>query len=186
MNTSKIILFLGFIIYNSVLFSINYKQNDTYFNHLYTVNKQWEFYKDACPKGKTSFKTDEDRIELHLKLVCNYLIKNTSNHLSKQQVKERYRLILSLLDYANKKEFPINLYHKNRQPYFIDHRGVHCAVGYLMQQSGNEKLAQQIKQEHNFDYIKDIKTPGVAEWATQYGFTINELKWIQPGYPTNY
>jgi triosephosphate isomerase len=40
--------------------------------------------------------------------------------------------------------------HSERRPYFIDHKGVHCAVGYLMLASGNNKLALQIQKEQNF------------------------------------
>ncbi len=180
-----IILFFGLTIYFTA-FTLDYHQTDTYYNHLYEINKEWAYHKNACPKGQISFSSDKDRISLHLKLVCNELIKNPSKSLKQSTLNRRIKLILSLLDYANKKEFPTNFYFKNRQPYFIDYKGVHCAVGYLMQQSGDEELAQKIKQEHNYDYVKDIKTNGVFEWAQKNGFTVEELKWIQPAYPQNY
>jgi len=174
-----------FITNHIAVKAVDYKTKATYYNHLLTINKEWKYHKNACPKGEIAFDSDEERIALHLKLVCNELVKSTPQNLTKKQKTERYKLILSLLEYAQNKIFPINLYHPHRQPYFIDHRNVHCAVGYLMQQSGNEKLAQQIKLEHNYDYIKNITTDGVVEWGINYGFLVEELKWIQPAYPQN-
>jgi hypothetical protein len=79
--------------------------------------------------------------------------------------------------------FPVNDYLPYKNPVFIDRIGTHCAVGYLMQQSGAENLAQQINSEQQFAYVHEIKVAGVKEWADENGFTIDELAWIQPGYP---
>ena len=48
----------------------------------------------------------------------------------------------ALKNYAAAKVFPQNSYYVNCQPYFIDHCGVHCAVGYLIKVSGHEALAE--------------------------------------------
>jgi len=43
-------------------------------------------------------------------------------------------------------------------------------------------LAKKISAEFNFDYVKNIKTDGLLEWASTAGFTVDELKLIQPTY----
>ena len=67
--------------------------------------------------------------------------------------------------------------------YFIDDFGVHCAVGYLIEQSGNGDLALEISEKFNYNYIEDIPSSKMLDWAEKFGFTVDELKWIQPGYP---
>ena len=59
---------------------------------------------------------------------------------------------------------------------------MYCAVGYLIKASGYDSLAKRISSEHNYDYLADIRTPGVAEWAQTHGFRPDELAWIQPTY----
>jgi len=182
----RTLLLIYFSITGLISFSLDYNKIDTYYNHLYEVNKQWAKYKSICPKGTIKFNNEKERISLHLKLVSNQLVNNESSNLSQNQLKNRHFLILELLEYANNTIFPENLFHKERTPYFIDYNNVHCAVGYLMKQSGHENLALQIKKEYNYDYVKDIDTKGVLEWSIEQGFTIDELKWIQPSYPVNY
>ena len=153
------------------------------YDHLYSVNKEWAKHSDAVPDKDVRFKTDTERIHFHLKTVIDYLSKNTPDNLPIEVQQKRLALLQSLEHYADQKVFPKNIHHAERRPYFIDHQGTHCAVGHLMAVSGHSQLAQKIKSEHNFDYIKDIKTSGVTEWATTNGFTIEDLAWIQPGYP---
>jgi len=179
----RLFYFLLFIFYHLTFFALEFSTKDTYYNHLYEVNKEWKKHKSICPEGLIKFNSEKDRISFHLKLVCNELVKNTPSFFSKNQIKNRYYLILELLKYADNSIFPTNLFHQSRTPYFIDYRGVHCAVGYLMKQSGHEELALKIKKEHNYDYVKDIDTEGVLEWGQKNGFLIEELKWIQPTYP---
>lgn len=156
---------------------------DSYEKHLTEINAEWKNYKNSIPLEKISFKSDEDRIQLHLFLVVDYLSQNTPQNISKSQQKKRLELTRALKKYAQNKIFPTNKFHLKRTPYFVDDYGVHCAVGYLMAYSGHSDLVAAIRKEHNYDYIKDIRTSGVTEWASTYGFTVDELKWIQPGYP---
>jgi Secretion system C-terminal sorting domain len=43
-------------------------------------------------------------------------------------------------------------------------------------------LAQEISLENNYAYIAEIESPALVAWAETYGFTLDELKWIQPTY----
>ena len=164
-------------------FAQNFDENDTYFNHLQTVNGQWEKYETVSPKGSIDFDSDADRIQLHLRLVSNYLKESSPSKLNEEQLAKRSSLLDALAGYAEDKVFPNNKYHLTRRPYFIDEEDVYCAVGYLISYSGHDELARKISAEHNYDYVADIKTEGLLAWADTHGFSVNELKWIQPGYP---
>lgn len=156
--------------------------NDNYFDKLYSVNKEWTHYEDYSPKGYVEFETDSDAIQAHLLLVCKYLKENPSKSFDENQLSRRTHLIERLEEYALNKVFPTNSFHSVRTPYFVDIYGVYCAVGFLMKESGYTELVAKIKEKENFNYIKDIQTEGVTEWAEEYGFTLKELKWIQPSY----
>lgn len=164
-------------------FGLDHDKTDTYYNHLKEINNEWVHYSDACPEGTVSFKSDQERISLHLQLVCQYLLEHSSSDLTSSQLENRIELIEELKIYGETGVFPTNHYHQIRTPYFVDNYNVHCAVGYMMSVSGNKDLVASIRTNHNFDYIENIKTEGVVEWADKYGFTLEELKWIQPGYP---
>lgn len=155
---------------------------DSYFNHLSEVNKEWENYIEVAPEGMISFNSDLDRIQLHLNLVIEHLKTNSPSYLNSKQLSNRLNLLDKLQEYADNKIFPINKYHSVRTPYFVDHLGTNCAVGQMIYVSGNEDLVAKISKEHNYDYIRDIRTAGILEWANEFGFTLDELKWIQPAY----
>lgn len=71
----------------------------------------------------------------------------------------------------------------NRRPRFIDHRNVHCAVGYLILKSpGFEQLPKEIHLHHEYSYIDEIKNENLERWMNVYNFTLEELKMIQPTY----
>ena len=151
------------------------------YNHLLEVNEQWRHYQDFAPDVELSFANDVDRITYHLKMVCAYLRIHTPELTSDQQT-QRQQLINALEVYAQAKRFPFNSQHPNRQPYFIDNLGTHCAVGYLMAYSGHEELALKISETFNYDFVEDIQMHGTNAWASRHGFSKDELMWIQPGY----
>lgn len=157
------------------------RENTYSYDHLMEINKNWQHWKTPINSEKVAFNSDRERIQYHLFNVIELLEKNTKNYQG-LPLKNRLDLVESLRGYAYRGVFPTNHYHSTRRPYFVDNFGVHCAVGYLIAVSGNEKLVENIRKEHNYDYIKDIKTEGVTDWAKIHGFSIEELKLIQPGY----
>ncbi|MEM1218000.1 MAG: T9SS type A sorting domain-containing protein [Bacteroidota bacterium] len=175
----SIFLFLGASV---TTYAQSHRDSKALFNHLATVNKEWLKHADACPQETTSFTSDVDRIQRHLNLVIEHLRLNSPVHLTAEQLNNRLELLAGLQAYANQKVFPINTYHPTRQPYFVDDLGTHCAVGQMMALSGNQALVAAIQKEHNYDYLEDIQTVGVQAWAQEFGFTMEELEWIQPGY----
>lgn len=156
--------------------------SNTAYEHMLEVNAQWRNYPDAVADISIKFSCDNDRIQYHLQLVEKHLRNHTPQNISASALKNRMQLLDVLHQYHETAIFPTNTGHANRQPYFIDDYGVYCAVGYLISKSGHDALAQEIHQKQNYAYIKEITVDGVAEWASEYGFTINELAWIQPGY----
>lgn len=178
----KTILFTIFISISFSFYANDHTLTMSYFNHLSKINKEWLLHKELCPKGSISFKSDLDRIQLHLNLVVGYLKTNNPSNLNSEQLINRSFLLGKLQQYADNKVFPVNKYHLIRQPYFVDDSGTNCAVGQMIYLSGHEDLVAKISNEHNYDYIIDIHTEGIKEWANDFGFTVEELKWIQPSY----
>jgi hypothetical protein len=160
------------------------------FSKLCEVNAEWKNNSDGKQiaatfnsAGNLSF---NDWIKNHLMLVERTLRQRSVENLNASQRHNRLQLLDELNGYWHTGVFPVNDYLAYNNPVFIDRNGTHCAVGYLMQQSGADNLAMQIDADNKFVYVKEIKTKGVAEWATKNGFTIDELAWIQPGYPPTF
>jgi hypothetical protein len=70
----------------------------------------------------------------------------------------------------------------DRRPRFIDDRGVHCAVGAMIAETGSPELARAIARDDEYAYVRDMRSPELAAWAESNGFTIDELATIQPSY----
>jgi len=170
--------------------AINVKaSNSSNLNYLTEVNAQWSKQPEKKSLSNSVSllcnKTFTDWISTHLMLVEQALRSRSTEGLSNSQKQNREMLLNKLNNYWHLKQFPINDYLSYKNPVFIDRKGTHCAVGYLMQQSGYQHLAKRIDATQKFAYIHQIKVKGVSEWANEFGFTIDELAWIQPGYPVN-
>lgn len=170
-----------------LLFAVTTNANNAPLDQLTIVNAEWQNNADgralttAANLGNPS--TYNDWIAAHLMLVENTLRLRDVSTLTIAQQQHRKQLLDELHGYWQAGTFPINSYTNYKTPVFIDAQGTHCAVGYLMQQSGNDELAQRINRNEKFAYVKQIQTPGVKAWADEQGFTVDELAWIQPGYP---
>lgn len=152
---------------------------------LSVVNSEWKKQTDVQSVLQTNIsgnKTFNDWIAAHLMLVEKTLRARDVSQLSPSQKQNRFKLLDELNGYWKAGVFPVNDYLPYKNPVFIDRKGTHCAVGYLMMQSGHDALAQKIDANEKFAYVHEIKTAGVAAWASEHGFTIDELAWIQPGY----
>ncbi|HLP20666.1 MAG TPA: T9SS type A sorting domain-containing protein [Chitinophagales bacterium] len=164
----------------------NIYDSNTLIKKLTYVNAQWNNQPEAKQLTATVQITDNTTykqwIATHLMLVEQTLRARTASTLTAIQKQNRANLLNELHGYWQAGIFPINDYLNYKNPVFIDRRGTHCAVGYLMMQSGHDDLAQAIDRNEKFAYVHQIKTGGVKEWADAYGFTIDELAWIQPSY----
>lgn len=103
---------------------------------------------------------------------------------SPAQRQARHAALATLDAYIARGEFP----RRTGDPYgalrprFIDDRGVHCAVGALIAASGRDDLAHQIAATYEYAFVRDIHVPALAQWATDHGFSVDELAMIQPSY----
>jgi hypothetical protein len=171
-----------------ILFAfISNAQESRLYEQMKDVNAQWQYQPEAkkiCSNlPDVRFKSFNDQISMHLHLVEKVLRNREQTNLTDAQQKHRLQLLNELALYRNKAVYPINDYLPYKNPVFIDRHNTHCAVGYLMMVSGHDDLAQKIDKEQKFAFVHEIKVEGVKEWAHEFGFTLDELAWIQPGYP---
>lgn len=160
------------------------EQQAPLFEHMLEVNAEWAHMAvTSALQTPTSFTNDNARISMHLELVEAHLRSNTPTGLSTEQLENRSIQLDLLNAYWKEGRFPINLYHSVRQPYFIDHLNTACAVGHLMRESGYEDVAELVHENMNYAYVREIPYQELAEWASEHGFTVDELAWVQPGYP---
>lgn len=179
----KILIFLLVSsVTTSQLFALQYYKEASLHEHMKEVNKEWEKIDLDVLDVLHSFKSDKERITTHLLLVIHHLRKNIPGQLEFNQVQKRKQLLDELEEYANAAVFPKNINHDFRIPYFIDHENTACAVGYMMRESGNDDIGQWVKLNMNNAYVAEIPEGALDKWALNYGFTRDELAWIQPGY----
>lgn len=150
--------------------------------HMREVNAEWRSFHGALNDTHTSFGSDTERITQHLHLVHTHLATHNPEGLSADQATNRAVLLDALEAYADRGVFPKNYVLPYRNPIFIDPHGTACAVGQLMIESGHADLAQRIDAEMELAYIREIALEEVGAWASEHGFTTDELAWIQPGY----
>ena len=99
----------------------------------------------------------------------------------------RRRLLDLLHSYWRAGRFPQNPRRTTgRQSIFIDDHGTHCAVGYLMAQTGADSLAKEINQRDRFAYLETVdlnREPKIKQWLADNELEPDEVALIQPSYP---
>ena len=154
-----------------------------YFQQLCAFNPNWKKYETRVPELEyQQFKSDKEYIQSHLKSVIGILKSNPTSHLSQNQYQSRIHLIDVLDHYRLSGKFPINYHIKKRIPVFIDENGTHCAVGYLLRETGFGSVAKRISKTNNYVWVKEIIDPELRAWQQHYGFSLEELKLIQGAY----
>jgi len=124
------------------------------------------------------------RVRAHLRAAKARLATRDLAPLSPAQRERRARAIGDLDRYIERGVFPRRTQdaYEGLRPRFIDDRGVHCAVGQLIADSGEEDLSRAINAQYEYAYVKDMKSPALVAWADTHGFTVEELAIIQPAY----
>ncbi len=155
------------------------------YEQLCQLNTQWtkqslEDY--SFLKENKQIQHSHQLIQLHLELVEQHLRTHIPDGLSETQLTKRMEGLDILNVYHQTGKFPINTRHTYQIPYFIDDFNTACAVGHIMREGGSADLAHLIAHEYNNAYIKDMPYETVKTWADATGFTVDELKWIQPSY----
>lgn len=166
------------------------QESATLRTHMLEVNAEWSHMAPdaAWLNAEIAFVDERARIQTHLNLVVNTLKQRNALGTSTEAFAQRTQLLNKLQAYAQRGLFPENIHHDTRIPYFIDHKETACAVGFLMIQSGAQSVAMRVRDEMNQAYLRKIPYEEVPLWADTHGFSLDELAWIQPGYPpqTNY
>jgi len=153
------------------------------FTKLVEVNSLWKEQQDVRSLPDYSDKSETEWIRQHLTLVEQTLRSREVSHLTPQQRQNRLRALDNLHQYMLAGAFPVNDDYSYRTPIFIDKHDNFCAVGYLVKASGNEQVSRMIASKTNLAYVREMNYPELTSWANEYGFTTDELAWIQPAYP---
>lgn len=140
-----------------------------------------ELYGESAPADLD----EQARIRIHLAYVEKVLRKKDTRHLSPALQEKRAQATSLLHTYWQNGEFPSNYdYPNERKPCFRDKHDQICAVGYLVQQTGNEALVREIESTENYATIYEMTNPKLIEWVNQSGLTLEECAMIQPTYST--
>jgi hypothetical protein len=139
---------------------------------------------DASWAGRTEPGDEVTRVRAHLAFAHDELATRDVSALAPAQRLARAESLADLSRYIERGEFPRRTKdgYEGRRPRFIDDRGVHCAVGQLIADSGDEDLAQAINARFEYAHVREMESPALAAWASTHGFTVDELALIQPSY----
>ena len=91
--------------------------------------------------------------------------------------------ILRVEQYRRRGAFPQNVdFAGERVPYFVDHRGVACAVANLMIEDGRRADVTAISAANNHVRVMDVSEGPLVEWVLASGLLQEEAARIQPSY----
>lgn len=94
------------------------------------------------------------------------------------------RLLLGELQrYRQRGRFPRNHQFRREVPEFVDVHGTRCAVGHLLDVSGQGALVQHIASTDNNARVGQLaRLPELRAWLAAVGLTVEEAGRIQPSY----
>jgi hypothetical protein len=123
------------------------------------------------------------RIKTHLEFVENQLRVQSTKHLSKNQTKNRNKVLNLLHAYWKAGKFPSNYdYPSERKPCFIDKTGNICAVGFLIEMTDGRAVSEKINHKYQYEYLLNMNEDFIDSWIHEYGLTKLECAMIQPTY----
>jgi hypothetical protein len=126
---------------------------------------------------------EQEAIASHLRRVETALRGAPTDHLDEGRRTARIALLDELRAYREAGAFPRNVEAPGRAPVFVDDRGTHCAVGYLLHRTGADEIVRSIRESRNLALLVDLlDEPGLAEWLDAHGLRAEEAAWIQPMY----
>jgi hypothetical protein len=123
------------------------------------------------------------RVQAHLAGAEAQLRTADVAHLSASQRANRARVIEQLAAYRARGEFPRNLDFAERTPYFIDDRGVRCAMAHLIEHNGGGALVARVAATANNARVRELAAdPALIAWLDVHGMTAAEAARVQPEY----
>jgi hypothetical protein len=154
-------------------------------NKLYTVNAVIgdKSFIQTFGQAPDHYTNEILRIQTHLMFVEQVLRSENVTGLTKKQKRNREKALNLLHEYWLNGVFPSNYdYPDERKPCFIDRDGKICAVGYLVAKTAGRNVAEKINLKHQYEYIEEMNEEIVADWAKEYGLSLEECAMIQPAY----
>lgn len=175
------------LIFLLVLSSCHVLANRSTYEKLAEVNKCWQEQYDINTALLPAYgeRSEKEWIRLHLSMVETCLRKRKYRDMTAVQLQNRAHCLDILHRYWEEGNFPKNENYTFRTPIFIDPYDNFCAVGFLLKETGYEAVSRKVATNMNLAYVHQIPYPELSEWAHEYGFTTDELAWIQPGYPSS-
>ncbi|MGI9140931.1 MAG: hypothetical protein ACR2GJ_07480 [Gemmatimonadaceae bacterium] len=124
------------------------------------------------------------RIQEHLTGAELLLLNADVSSLSPAQRAARARNVELLRGYREQGVFPRNIHFADtREPYFVDDRGVLCAMAYLVARSGRDDIVENVRATRNNARIRELADdPALVAWLAESGLTAAEATRIQPAY----
>ena len=128
---------------------------------------------------------EKKRIKLHLMRTEYWMIHNT-RHGSHLQNQNRTQILKILKRYWKNERFPINTTHAKKIPQIKDQKGTMCALAYILHNSGERSLVEDLARNNNYALVNDIPDdhPLMDAIATR-GISKKEAAKIQPNYACN-
>ncbi len=104
--------------------------------------------------------------------------------LDRFQTSNRSLLLDELARYRRRGRFPINgEFTRSPAPVFVDPYGTRCAVGHLLEISGQGALVRFIARTRNNARVRELAAlPELRAWLTAAGLSVDEAARIQPEY----
>lgn len=124
------------------------------------------------------------RIQEHLAGAEEILLAADVSSLSPAQLAARTHNVELLRGYRERGVFPRNIHFAgSREPYFVDDRGVLCAMAYLIAKSGRNDIVERVRATQNNARIRDLAgDPTLIAWLANAGLTVDEAARVQPAY----
>lgn len=131
-----------------------------------------------------AYTAERVRIRAHFDSVLVELRAAPVAHLSASQRAARADRIAELQRYRDRGVFPHNHDFADAwTPYFVDHRGVRCAVAHLLDASGRGELVTRVARADNNVWVPRLEGDrAFAAWLDESGLTLAEAARIQVPY----
>jgi hypothetical protein len=124
------------------------------------------------------------RIRRHFDRVLVELRAPVARPLTTEQRAARAAHVARLQAYRDRGVFPHNHdFSDGWMPYFVDHRGVRCAVAYLLEESGRADIVERVRAADNNIWVASLEGDAeFARWLDETGLTLAEAARIQVPY----
>ena len=135
-------------------------------------------------RAQAAYAAEVVRIQAHVDNVLRELRTSAPPDLSPAQRAARNAHIAELEAYRDRGLFPHNHdFADEWTPYFVDHRGVLCAVAHLLATSGRADIVERVARTNNNVWVADLAGDAEFErWLDASGLTLAEAARIQVPY----